>query len=330
MKKKTKRRSRIIFSLITSISLGVLAAICLMASFDLLRDGSDAAGFAFVCSLYIAWDSLIWGFEVRRAKKDRHYVILSGLMMSSWALIFMLGVVYIPLNMPEAAALFFFLAFITLGIILGAWFGVVKYSGKQGAFHPVVPGRGGLPYQPYNAAEYHSMTGFYGSGMNRPVGPDVSILGSYGAGCFLPEMEKAGTLHWTAAACDVTVYAEPGVDPEYVKRCAEYLAGLSREFLTALAKRIYQELHVEEYEKLIGNREISENPFSLIVLSCPDRVNIFRPMGPEPAFTVGGDPIFQHDLGMAWCLRGREILRVGYRNEVEHISPWAENYMNSV
>ena len=335
MKSDTRRKVRFVVSLTFAILNGLAAAFCIVGCVGFLQDGDDMASFAFVCALYTIWATVIWCFELHRTRLGKHYVILSGIMMAFWALIFMLGFVYIVLDIPGASGFFFVLAFLTLGIILAAWFGFAKYPDRKQLMQERgwgIPDLGNLPFQPNHAAGYNSMRNPVRQspavGQRTNVGPGaypgapMQAGGMPMYGSFLPEMVNVGTVHWDAASADIPVFAEPGIDPTYIKQCAEHLAGLNHAKLHELAQRIYSDMHVAEYERMIGTREISQDPLSLIYLSCPDRMNIFRPAGPEPAYTVGGEPIFQHDFGIAWRIRGNTILQVGYRNEVEYLSPW--------
>lgn len=67
-----------------------------------------------------------------------------------------------------------------------------------------------------------------------------------------------------------------------------------------------------------------ENPS---IKSCYfDIINVFKPYGEEVAYTIGGEPDFEEEHGIAVMIRGDQVLAISYRSDWEYTSLWSDEF----
>lgn len=128
-------------------------------------------------------------------------------------------------------------------------------------------------------------------------------------------LEMKENFHCGWLGSDISIQTAPNVPKEYIERCVKHLCSMSFDMRNKIRDMIIENMFVDgipEYE--------------IINKSCFDCITIYTPYGEEPAYSLGGEPGFEEEHGMAVMIRGDRILDVGYRCDIEYTSPWNKEY----
>lgn len=118
---------------------------------------------------------------------------------------------------------------------------------------------------------------------------------------------------------EIEVFASEDITTEYINKCIEHFNSLPDKMMKQMVEKIKKYMLVEDIDD------------DTILSQCNlDTMTIYKPYDDRIVYIIGGEPDFELEHGMAFVICDDSILDIGYRYDVECVSPWLELIFSEV